>query len=334
MSARDTAEEAGADSASRGMMPAAGMSATDFAFFAVGARITQLLMLNDLVEREVSSGGTLVTEDLMVRQAYAFVATAFERLAQALGLSQEMARRGHEIIAEGRIAWNSCTKVDDDHLGNTVLCMGELESIVRDLSASLGAAGVQAREWFELGLVVPEGEGDASDRNEQRAWAWDDPQRVEQQLKSLGLRHEDVIPDSPGPKHGGGGWIILPGRFSGWNKIEVGLTNLSNRISARTSDEESVPTAPEHPVWDAKRGQLRWGEQVIRRVRVMGRPSSIQKILDAFEAAGWPSRIDDPIAQGKQPDQVRQIVLTLNNGLELIRFHVQEAGRAITWSRQ
>jgi hypothetical protein len=90
---------------------------------------------------------------------------------------------------------------------------------------------------------------------------------------------------------------------------------------------------PERPSWHPETGELRWGAQVIRKVRVMATRSSIQLVLDTFQAAGWPSRIDDPISQGKEADQVRQIVLSLNEGLAIIRFHDQESGRAITWSR-
>jgi hypothetical protein len=98
-------------------------------------------------------------------------------------------------------------------------------------------------------------------------------------------------------------------------------------------EEMPSPLVTEHPLWQRESGKLRWGGHVIRRVRVMGNRSGIQQILDAFQAAGWPSRIEDPIARGQHAEQVRQIVLSLNKGLELIRFHVQEAGKAITWSR-
>ena len=173
----------------------------------------------------------------MVRQAYSFVATAFERLAQALGLSRELTQRGHEIIAEGGNAWKSCTKEDTDNLGNTVLCMGELESLVRDISASLGATGINARHWFELGLMVPEGEGDASLPYEKRVWTWYDSRRVNQQLKLLGLRREDVFPDLI-DRHSSGGWMVLPGRFSGWNNIEAGLTKMADSVVPDQSTTE------------------------------------------------------------------------------------------------
>ena len=107
----------------------------------------------------------------------------------------------------------------------------------------------------------------------------------------------------------------------------------ANQLLREIGEEAPAPPVPEHPVWHPEKGELCWGDQVIRRVRIMARPSSIQTILDAFQAAEWPPRIADPITQGRKAHEVRQIVFYLNEGLELIRFHVQESGRAITWTR-
>ena len=211
------------------LVPPAEITPVYLGFFSVGVRVSQLLLLNDLAESEVTRHRVFVSEDTMIRQAYSFVAAAFERLAQALSLSRELTQRGHEIIAEGSNAWKSCTKEDADNLGNTVLCMGELESLVHDLSASLGAAGIEARHWFELGLMVPEGEGDASLPYEKRVWTWNDAKRVDRQLKLLRLRREAVFPDPIG-RNSSGGWMLLPGRFSGWNNIEAGLMKMADTV--------------------------------------------------------------------------------------------------------
>lgn len=85
------------------------------------------------------------------------------------------------------------------------------------------------------------------------------------------------------------------------------------------------------PVWDAERGELHWGNDVIRRVRVLRSPTNIQQILDAFQAAGWPNRIDNPLSFGQEP--LHQTLRSLNRGLETIRFHGQEGAEAITWKR-
>jgi len=116
---------------------------------------------------------------------------------------------------------------------------------------------------------------------------------------------------------------------------ELGFLNepTANWLLKEVGEETPPPVATEFPVWDPKSGELRWRGQVIRCVRVMAIPSSIQRILDAFQAAGWASRIDDPVTEGQHAHQLRQIVFSLNEGLDTIRFHVQEAGRALTWTR-
>jgi hypothetical protein len=239
MSARDASKKTGGVSASGGNRPVAGMTPVHFAFFAVGVRITQLLMLHVLAEHNVSRQSLLVSENIMIGQAYSFLATAFERLAQALGLNPSLTERGREIIAEGSNAWKTCTKEDADSLGNTVLCMGEFRSLIRDLSASLGAAGAKARDWFELGFMVPEGEGDDSLPYEDRVWKWNNAERVDRQLKLLDLRREDVFPE-PIDRSLIDGWMILPGRFSGWNNIEAGLMNLANMVTPDQSATEDA----------------------------------------------------------------------------------------------
>jgi hypothetical protein len=85
------------------------------------------------------------------------------------------------------------------------------------------------------------------------------------------------------------------------------------------------------PSWRPDLGQLLWGDRVIRDVRVMRKPSNIQLILDAFEAANWPPRIDDPLPDGPNQHRLHLTLQSLNSGLEVIRFHAQEGGSAIYW---
>jgi hypothetical protein len=133
-------------------------------------------------------------------------------------------------------------------------------------------------------------------------------------------------------------WIELCGVSVERAVVEVALSlGYSDDPTAKwllreIGEEQVQPPTGRLPVWNRDRGELRWGRRVIRRVRVMSRPSSIQKVLDTFQAAGWPTRILDPISKGKNAEQLRQIVHSLNTGLAVICFHVQEAGRAITWA--
>jgi len=92
------------------------------------------------------------------------------------------------------------------------------------------------------------------------------------------------------------------------------------------------PPQIERPFWNRANGELLWGDQVIRFIRVLREPSNIQRIVDAFQQAGWPSRVDNPLTLGQQ--QLHQALRSLNQRLEVIYFRSQEGGLAITWERR
>ena len=83
------------------------------------------------------------------------------------------------------------------------------------------------------------------------------------------------------------------------------------------------------PNWEKAKGELRWGKQVIRKLRVMQYPTNIQKIVDAFQEAGWPPSIRNPLR--RQPEDLRQTLYSLNQGLKVIRFGSQQGGNSVTW---
>lgn len=93
--------------------------------------------------------------------------------------------------------------------------------------------------------------------------------------------------------------------------------------------ERSVPQPDDRPVWKADTGELYFRGQPVRRVRVNRRPSNIQKILHAFQQAGWPSRVANPL--GDDPDKLRQTLYSLNERLKVLRFSSQKGGRTVTW---
>src|SRR3990172_8798175 len=87
-----------------------------------------------------------------------------------------------------------------------------------------------------------------------------------------------------------GMWMELRGVSRERAVIEVapqlGFSHEPNaRWLLRENGEDTLPPpVREHPVWHRETGELHWGDQVIRRVRVMRNPSSIQRILDTFQA--------------------------------------------------
>lgn len=88
----------------------------------------------------------------------------------------------------------------------------------------------------------------------------------------------------------------------------------------------------DRPHWQGSTGTLRWGRQVIRRIRVLKHPSNIQVILDAFQATGWSPRIKNPLSLGQQ--QLHQTLRSLNRELKGIRFHAQQGAKSIFWEKE
>lgn len=94
---------------------------------------------------------------------------------------------------------------------------------------------------------------------------------------------------------------------------------------------EASTTALEtpRPAWRQEVGQLLFGTELVRRVRVMKMPSNVQTVLDAFETAGWPKSIPNPLKLGSQ--ELHEALRSLNEGLARIRFHSQQGAQVIYW---
>ena len=112
---------------------------------------------------------------------------------------------------------------------------------------------------------------------------------------------------------------LMDARTATWLRRELDLDN-------PTSD-----AAQDQPNWNPDRGELRFSGGVIRRLRVLSNPTNIQRILDEFQATGWPNRIDNPLTRGEE--QLHQTLRSLNRGLERIRFRAQEGAQAVVWER-
>jgi hypothetical protein len=91
------------------------------------------------------------------------------------------------------------------------------------------------------------------------------------------------------------------------------------------------------PRWDAESGELRVGDEIIRRV--IPRAKSVRQVLDAFERQGWPRRVDAPFeSSARTAAQARysglwlhDTIKSLNNGIMLIRFRSDGRGAGVCW---
>jgi len=123
-----------------------------------------------------------------------------------------------------------------------------------------------------------------------------------------------------------GMWMELHGVSAERAVIEVarelGFLNeqTANWLLKAVGEEVPVPFSPDRPSWHAESGLLRLGPNVVRQVRVMAEPSNVQRILDAFQAAGWPARIEDPLPNAPDQQRLHQAVFSLNEGLDGLRF--------------
>ena len=82
------------------------------------------------------------------------------------------------------------------------------------------------------------------------------------------------------------------------------------------------------PSWNRESRTLFWNGRPVRRVRVMRKPSNIQGILDAFQAADWPRSIPN---KGLDQEQLHQALRSLKHRLEGIRFGASEGAKTISW---
>jgi hypothetical protein len=83
------------------------------------------------------------------------------------------------------------------------------------------------------------------------------------------------------------------------------------------------------PTWDVRSGELCFQGQVIRKVRLMRRPSNIHRILDAFQTAKWKTQIANTLSLDQQ--RLHQALRSLNTGLNSIGFHSARGGQVISW---
>jgi hypothetical protein len=90
-----------------------------------------------------------------------------------------------------------------------------------------------------------------------------------------------------------------------------------------------TPPEPSRPRWDAEQGVLLYEDQVVRKVRPFPVATNIIKVLQAFETAGWPRQVEDPVKMGQQA--LHETIRSLNKYLRIIRFHSDGTGERIRW---
>jgi len=142
-------------------------------------------------------------------------------------------------------------------------------------------------------------------------------------------------------------WHIARGTPT-WNEciVEVahalGFIDATQRESLR--DQLGAKPAPSRgrgarqaavPHWDDEARELRYRGRVVRVVMRPRQAYNIVTILRAFQAAGWPPRIDDPHGRKPSDETRRRDVSNLNTGLDttVMKFACDGDGTGFLWRR-
>ena len=107
---------------------------------------------------------------------------------------------------------------------------------------------------------------------------------------------------------------------------------------ARDSLAEFVPGRrrkldPNKPHWNAEARKLTYRGKVVREVKRPKQANNIVTILAAFEAAGWPPRIDDPHGRKPNDETRRRDMENLNKLIKpkLMKFGCDGTGTGFLW---
>ena len=97
---------------------------------------------------------------------------------------------------------------------------------------------------------------------------------------------------------------------------------------------KGMPQSRQTPDWDASRRELRIAGQLVKSYRVTA--VNQERVLVAFQSAGWPECLDDPLPQTPDQDRKRRLHRTIQklNHLarrELLCFRGDGTGRRICW---
>ncbi len=115
---------------------------------------------------------------------------------------------------------------------------------------------------------------------------------------------------------------------------DVRRATLLEALEAKPSKKQGGGRSSAVPHWDDDARELRYRGKVVRVVRRPKQAYNIVSILQAFEAAGWPARIDDPHHRKPNDETRRRDVSNLNKGLDAsLRFACDGTGTGFLWKK-
>jgi len=109
-----------------------------------------------------------------------------------------------------------------------------------------------------------------------------------------------------------------------------------NLFSLAEVPEPASPSDPELemstgiPDWNRSEGTLRFQEVVVRRFQSISRAKACVRILDEFQAQGWPQRIRVSEETRRRDPHLKKTVKSLNAKLDQLKFEFLPSGE-ISW---
>ena len=103
---------------------------------------------------------------------------------------------------------------------------------------------------------------------------------------------------------------------------------LAQAMSFEITDERTI----ELPCWNPSIGVLEFEGAKIRHIRLFRNPSNIQQVIAAFQNAGWPRLIDNPLDDPRDQQKLHRTLNQLNKGLRRIRFSGTNGGSSVIWN--
>lgn len=236
------------------------------AFYAVGIRIAQALVLSDNTS----------TDRGLVLAGLDRLALACSHLLHVIQIEDPLAQRLNAMLRICVEPIEGVADSDDYYLSPAYdMCRGRLNAfrgLLTDIARSLAGQDANAASWLELGFEITNGEGNTpwdvppghAPRRDPLCWSPVRSQRVDELIEQLGVTRDILLPvrEQEAPE-----WTISHRReyLWGWGRIEMGLRQLESAViqpdamPAISVNEE--PTTQESPPtgWDAEtEARNRW----------------------------------------------------------------------------
>lgn len=137
-----------------------------------------------------------------------------------------------------------------------------------------------------------------------------------------------------------GMWMLVKSysnRFLALVKLGVELEALSQLHAksmlraAGLKHTRSRRTSPKID-WDRDLGRLTFDGQTIRNIKVFKIPSNVERILNAFQQAGWPSSVLNPLDDPLDPEKLHQAIKELNKYKKYVRFSARGGASFVVWT--